>query len=320
MKKSKVLIPAMALLLFSTAASITGTVAWFTSTRTFETSTGDFEVAKLDGNLGCQVTGLIGTDVTDNVISIIPDPDEAQATSAVLGDASFDHVNKVLYTDTDVANTYAPLDTMAANVPADGGYQAGDDDHWVYSTINKKTYWYAVAWNLRFSYDFVAETTGVNVFLNINASTMTRSTATSHESGNDTAKGFRIAFLSGSTAKVWGKLCDKNYKAYANSSWSSVAGGYNPCYVSSTGGTTNYTNANFIDASTTLEKATNSTTNQTERLDYLATIANPTTGGTAYINVTCVAWYEGSDPNVVDASIMARVRASMSFYACNANS
>lgn len=319
MKKSKVLVPAMALLLFSTAASITGTVAWFTSTRTFETSTGDFEVAKLEGNLSCEATQLIGTSVTDNVISIATDG-SVGATKAVLGDASFDHTQKKLYTDTDVVSTYELLDTMAATSPAENGF-TGTVNNWKYNTVGTTTYWYAVAWNLTFSYQFVAETTNVNVFFNINASTMTPTQTVAHASGNDTAKGFRIAFLSNSSAKVWGKLCDKNcMELNSSSSWVSKDGGYNPAYVSSTTGTTAYTSSNFIDSTTTLAAATNSTTNQTSRLDYLATITNPGDASSASVTVTCVAWYEGTDPNVVDASRMTKVKTSMSFYACNANS
>ncbi|MBR1847068.1 MAG: hypothetical protein IJ787_05080 [Bacilli bacterium] len=66
MKKSKVLIPAMALLLFSTAASITGTVAWFTSTRVYTMSAGDFAVVNTKDNLNATLAPGIGTILDPN--------------------------------------------------------------------------------------------------------------------------------------------------------------------------------------------------------------------------------------------------------------
>jgi hypothetical protein len=320
MKKSKVLVPAMALLLFSTAASITGTVAWFSSTRVFDTSTGDFEVAKLDGNLACTITPLIGTSVSGTAVNLAP---TSPATKLVLGDASFDHTQKKLYTDTDQAGTYELLDTMAAADPAKNGFVAGSNAaKWKYSTVGTTDYYYAVAWNLQFSYNFVAEKKGMNVFFSINDSTMTPETptgTTAHDSGNDTAKGFRIAFLSQNKAKVWAKLCDHKSREYDSSasSWKDAAD-YTPTYVNSENTATGAYSGDFIDASSNLARATDSTPSQTSRLDYLGTIAL-NEGQTETLTVTCVAWYEGTDPNVVNESTMRKVRTSMHFYACQAN-
>ena len=65
MKKSKVIVPAMALLVFSTAASITGAYAWFTSNRTFNTSAGEFEIINNEGNMAYSITGGAAVTVYD---------------------------------------------------------------------------------------------------------------------------------------------------------------------------------------------------------------------------------------------------------------
>lgn len=61
MKKSKIIVPALAVLLLSTAASVTGTVAWFTANRVFEMKAGQFAVVNTKNNLDAIVDGVIGT-------------------------------------------------------------------------------------------------------------------------------------------------------------------------------------------------------------------------------------------------------------------
>ena len=61
MKKSKIIVPALGILLLSTAASISGTVAWFTASRTFSTHVNAFSVGSVDGNLSGVCAGVVGT-------------------------------------------------------------------------------------------------------------------------------------------------------------------------------------------------------------------------------------------------------------------
>lgn len=60
MKKSKILIPAFAVLALSVGASVTGTVAWFTASRS-ATFGSTFATKDLEGSLSVKSTGLIGT-------------------------------------------------------------------------------------------------------------------------------------------------------------------------------------------------------------------------------------------------------------------
>ena len=65
MKKSKIIVPALALIAFSTAASITGTVAWFTASRSATMSLGTYTVASVAKGLSYSLgaSGDVGTTV-----------------------------------------------------------------------------------------------------------------------------------------------------------------------------------------------------------------------------------------------------------------
>ena len=83
MKKSKIIVPALAILVLSTAASITGTVAWFTAQNTFNTQVGEFAVVRTNGDLRVVQTAGIGTSKSGDDIVV--------ASNSKLTDGSFDH-------------------------------------------------------------------------------------------------------------------------------------------------------------------------------------------------------------------------------------
>ena len=86
MKKTKVVIPALGIIAFATAASITGTVAWFTASRSFTMTAGDFAVVSTKNNLVATLAEGIGTDYTSGTQMDV-------AGSNRLTDASFNHKN-----------------------------------------------------------------------------------------------------------------------------------------------------------------------------------------------------------------------------------
>jgi hypothetical protein len=311
MKKSKVLIPAMALLLFSTAASITGTVAWFTSTRTFTTSAGNFQVAKLDGSLECDLTALVGCTINDNGT----DHESVNVPSTnVIGDASFDHTTQKLYTDNPSTGGFSTLDTMTGS---DGNFVPGTASKWLYNTVSGTSYYFAIAWNMQFKYTVIAETQDINIFFDYKNSTLEKTDGAAHASGNDTSKGFRIALLGPGATIIWSELHDGVAHSPVAPSYAELTD--TKTYVS--GELSSNTSAyvagdHFIDAT---EKAAAYTRvvdggALTGRKDYLGTIENDGPG-VKNIMVTCVAWFEGTSLNVVDATSMAKMSASMQFYA-----
>ena len=97
MKKSKIIIPAAAILALSVGASVTGTVAWFTASRRTAVSLDNLAVMNTGGALGFDVSndGLVGA--TRNA--------KDSVSLSYLKDASYDAANDKVY---------------AANLNADG--------------------------------------------------------------------------------------------------------------------------------------------------------------------------------------------------------
>ncbi|MDD6468402.1 MAG: hypothetical protein PUF99_00655 [Bacilli bacterium] len=102
MKKSKIIIPAAAILALSVGASVTGTVAWFTASRRTSVSLDNLAVMNTGGALGFDVSndGLVGAkrNAKDSV------------SLSYLKDASYDAANDKVY---------------AANLNADGTMVTG---------------------------------------------------------------------------------------------------------------------------------------------------------------------------------------------------
>lgn len=288
MKKSKVIVPALGLLLLSTAASISGSVAWFTATRTFNTTISDFTATTTDGALAVTMGAGVGTSVTANAVSL--------ATDVKLGDASFNHTNGHLYTDTVSATTYKDL----------GIYNDEDvDTNWLVAG----TTYYAVSWTMQFSYTFGADVTQQNLYLDP-TSTMTVGAKTKDKEGEASElveKGFRIAFVgetaSATSKKVWSHLqTDANLNAFDYVASTSAKGNYN-ADVFSTAATGGSSSLVAVDA----------VTSAGNELNYLGKFTG-TEGNTTTINFTCVAWFEGLDENVVTRAQINKVSAAMKFF------
>ncbi len=338
MKKSKVLIPAMALLLFSTAASITGTVAWFTSSRTFTMSAGQFEVAKLDGSLNVTLAAGIGT-VKQSDSSIVLDAATRLVDSSVdLGGIAYRKVR-------DAANSYTSYGTPVST--------------WKLTTRNEKNYYVAVSWTMTFTYDFATESGPVGIYLNLKDSLFTQAEATDGagaNTGGQSSKGFRILFANSTTAAlstVWGNhvaelnagvaefdsetAYEVNAKVvyqgdvYQCTVATTADTPFNPAqwsktyesslaktpalanlkYVSSTSATADYTATNYVTTNGGYSPYSDGAGHESaaERIATLTKTSHESE------TITCVAWFEGTDPNVVNSTFMQYVNASMTFYA-----
>ena len=175
--KSKVIIPALAMIALTTAASATGTVAWFTANRATTVETGSF--VAFDDNRGLRITAanVIGTSVEGNVVTPL----------GSLTDGSYDFT-KVW---TDVARDDGEQPTAYVEAPASllsGAKDASGND--VY---------YAVQWTYTIG---LTNTTGtlaksVDVMFDL-------SSAFANAVANSTAPGFRIAMKCGDEQLVFG--------------------------------------------------------------------------------------------------------------------
>ena len=329
MKKSKVIIPAMAMILFSTAASISGTVAWFTANRVFNMTVSQFKVANLDGNLEATLAEGVGTTSVNNNTHAVTVPE-----TNLLIDGSFNHnaaettALHAFKLDTDGTNKYKDMSTASEN-------------NWKYTTRNSNKYYVAISWTISFKYTFAdGETTDIGVYLDLANSLVTDPETDAVNSKPNAAKAFRIAFVNGGHNVVWAPLADENTtKGVSSYNLGTAEGGDGEShankytYVNSVSTVGNYDPAatgdtaskDFIYKGTTASDApVDMTAGNTTRTDRVATIkmgyvdgeVNPAanTAKTGSTTVTCVAWFEGSDPNVVNSTVMNPLSASMKFY------
>ena len=223
MKKSKVIIPAMALLLFSTAASITGTVAWFTATRVFTTSADTFAVNSIDGNLEAAVTARVGTQKKNGVEAVenyqedpVVDPSDSTKYTkhiARLTHGSFNHESTNAFIlnseSSDPDEKFINLGTEATAKADEATHRASD---WFRKSVagTKQTdkpstgqeltpiydYFVAFSWHIDFTYSLGGGETNAGIFLDYKLSHAEKVSTTDDSSSAEikTANGFRIAF------------------------------------------------------------------------------------------------------------------------------
>lgn len=306
MKKSKIIIPALGMLLLSTAASVSGTVAWFTTVSTAQAEITSFAVRKLGGDLDYEVTAGTGTKkVTDS------DPKSAITLAGdqpALCDSSYDHLALLDYKANSSATSFTALAADESNWSVNG---TDADD-------NPMVTYYAVSWSYTFTYTFGGDTTPVNLYLDSQGSTVTPTKNKDAADGHteQTYKGFRIAFINSAASRkvVWAKNQAAAQCKFIDSD-TTVAYSGTPATATYTNNGV-YTNANSGSAagdlldSTGLAPLAESAIGVATRTDYLGQF----TAATNTITVKCVAWFEGTDPNVINESEMDTVAAALNFY------
>ena len=92
MKKTKIIAPALAIIAFSTAASIAGSVAWFTASRQVTINAGSYAVVKTNSDLTYTMAAGVGTSVNtaSNTVTF----------SGLLTHGSFNHLTGEVFTPT----------------------------------------------------------------------------------------------------------------------------------------------------------------------------------------------------------------------------
>ncbi len=296
MKKSKVIIPSLGLLLLSTAASVTGTVAWFTSTRMVQISTDTFEIKKSDGNLDISLTAGVGTTVSGTTVSI--------RSGAALMDYSYNPTTLRTWKQSTVGNYY-----LVGDATEHQKTEASDPaSAW---KINATSY-AAVSWKATLSYTFGADETPVDLFLDTQVLAAALTAGTANPEGHQTFKGFRMAFIldnNTSATAVWAP----NRVSSEAANVKCVTGETTTSTLSDLSVNVLYQNNDGTADATAMQPATDKTTGHTTREDYLAQFTTSVTSHDVY----CVVWYEGTDPEVTDEDIEARldkVAATIGFY------
>ena len=278
MKKSKIIVPAMALIAFSSLASIAGSVAWFTANRQATISAGTYAVVKTTTNMEYKVTAGIGTTVNANNVVYL---DGNQLT-----DGSFNHKNGTFYTPNDggngLDNSKSALAIGSANL----------ETNLKRATLTTGDVYTAVTWDIEFTIGFGAEAGDYGLYLNTTAN---NSRFESGAATEKTSKGFRMAIIpngsipSGSdqTRIVFADLQEESNCKYVASLDNFSGSSYVP------------TDFDLIDSSynAALPDSSTSRADALARPDYLGYFGFQASTKVK-LKYTVVAWYEGTDPEI----------------------
>ena len=292
MKKTRIIIPALAMIAFSVAASITGTVAWFTANRTAQIDAGTYAVVKTTSDLDCTVADGLGTTATDNAAN------DVIAVNGKLSDASFDHANKLIYEPESGLSVgkKIPLASATADTNSSTGLVRG-----TIPGSTAVTVYTAVTWNVTFSLDFGAvQSNDIGLFLDLSQSSFTPSNETVASGNWDTAKGFRMAFVPQGTNAANG-----NTRVFADlqaAAKCTYVGTQPNVGATLTGTDTSYTGKTLIDnssdaalASSYTETAAGNMSNYLGKFPYASNSA-------VELSFEVVCWFEGTDENIVNST------------------
>lgn len=307
MKKSLLIVPAMATMLLAAAGSVGGTVAWFSANTTFNTNVSSFKVVRLDGDLQCTLTPKADAGTVAGASSNTVKVNE----NTELTHGSFDHNGGKVFTQIS-EGTYSqrgginPSDGTVISTLLAGTYKISDTTHYVY---------HAVAWDMTFTYHLPVEATTApktNLYFNLASSNVEASTDSTPEGAEsrETSKGFRIAFFPQSSNKTASNQVSTHVWAYLQES--------SKCkYVKDVSGTPTgasaYTGTELLYSGITAGASVGDLNGSTSANNYLGQFAG-FDDGDSYITFTCVAWFEGEDENVVNKSKMQTVSAALAFF------
>jgi len=174
MKKSKVIVPALGILVLSTAAAVSGTVAWFSATKNVSVSGSNFVAVNPSGGLSYIVTGGANTTTDTDKQQVIVDSTKS-------------------FRDASVNVTSGALKVYSASVDSSGtvsAYKEVSGESYPYDT---KTF-YAATWAIAFT-SSGSESYNFDLYFDGSGSTF-----------SDTStfgKCFRVAFYDTSDIWVW---------------------------------------------------------------------------------------------------------------------
>lgn len=286
MKKSKIIVPALGILLLSTAASISGTVAWFTASRTFSTTVSEFGVGSIDGELKAVVAGDIGTKQKGTST----DADKAtilfensSGTPSVLTDASYNSADNKVYTDDAVyTEEHEGVNENAFHLVGTNGTRTAENLK--AGTKESKDYYYAVTWTIKLKYQGAATDDEVYMlFDSANSSFTVDSSSTGTAKHLEVANGIRFNFEVGGTSEL----------------------NYAPLRVTS--GVKNVVSTSAVDATEDLIASDTTVTKLADNVAAATASAHPEYLGKVApetdleVKVTC--WLEGTDAQVLSANL-----------------
>ena len=310
-KKSAVVIPALARIAVTAAASVSGTVAWFTAAKTVTSTAGQFQASYNDGNLSVKATSWMATTnklgsptLNQTILSIPTEGKDVTVTEGVtFTDASYDLATDTLYSDKVKDDGSAP-DQFESK-----GTSAEVNNQWVSDPANKVVY--GVVWNYTFTYKFGADIANkYDLMFSPSKSSLTART--------DAGAGLRVALVGeGFNKEGFENGTKKNAVVFANENYNSTN------HISGVGDnkettdvkettTTDYSSL-YIASGSSDETLGTEAVSHKDKKGYLGTFVPTTVNTDVQISVRVVAWFEGTDSHVVSTQTLSEVSAQLGF-------
>lgn len=295
-KKSKfVILPALATLVMTSVATVTGTAAWFTAARTTTVTTNAFASVKTTSSLTCSVEGLansgIKTTATAGTIELANSNNKLthgsyDAKADKSGNLYVAQLNDDANNDNAAVTGYRELGTAENHAPTETGTQTVTSNKWKQSENN----WYGFAWIMTFTYTSSTFGDERNYLLfDVNSSSF--KDADSNKDKVTAMPSFRIAFMTGSKLLVVG---GDEVTTHVTGTTKENIGNFVKTDA------TNANNENYACINDTTVKFNDDSNAITTSKLNLGEFTKPTAGTSSTLTVTCVAWYEGTDPYVAD--------------------
>lgn len=290
MKKSKIILPAVALLTISTVAAASSTVAWFTANRTVNVEVSEVAVYNPESNLNVTLSTVANSGATAT--------DKKVTMPKYMRDGSVDAANGKVYKKDVVAETYEAL--------ADNTYFT--DTALITGETGPQNIYRATSWKMTFS--MVGAAADDYAVLIDMTNTVTNFTRKDDEVTSKDAKkiseSFRIAFVAGDQVTVLAPWATEEDLKYVTNN--AANGNYKNNKVTVTGKAIASAEIASTDKGTKLTAANG----------YVGTIAKSADAAAASeLEVTCYAWFEGEDPACVvpTEAINTKVSSILGFYA-----
>ena len=316
-KKSKIIVPALALITATTVASVTGTVAWFTANRAITVDASNFVATKLESNLTVETEAGNGTYTSDNATGITTTTQTAdnKTTNNKLTHGSYNAQNAAagsLYV-AKVSDDGTKVDSFTDLGKEEDALDEGvttSSNNWLARSIagdsETNNIWYGLSWKMTFTLDSTSNTTDY-LLLDPAGSSFTDNSS----KDNTTLNGFRIAFMTTDSFFVLGKDSTVTHCPATITNNEDVS--QTISYANYTVGT----DYQVVGASVT--KASDEYSDAQSTALALNKYNLGEIDATNGLTVTCVAWYEGSDTAVADKNSsgdinMSNITATLSFY------
>jgi len=312
-KKALVLIPAFSVLTLTTLASVSGAVAWFTANRQVEADVSEMTITRLNGNLEITATKGDYTVVTSDsktkqTITIKDESNTNSGAKTYLTHASFDGTH-VYAPNLD----FNPNQTDSLGQPVNTGrYVQLNPSDKAGTDSAKNSVVYAAQWTLTFKYSFGGDRSNVDLFLDTNPANVTTKEA-SNPTEADTKTGVRFNFMNKDTKTdlTWAPFAKKTNPNYVNY----VGSADDPKDGRAYGSRTLIASEDNMDGSSDDKKPYTDTSATKDGVGYLGQFVRGESSDDVSLTYTVTAWFEGTDPGVVDGAKLRTITANLKFYA-----